>query len=149
MLDSITTAKYRYERSSQLRACCISVIIAHLNGDIRKTDKSSLLHKLELDVSNEETTFTDKCHSNTSFIIDLMATVHSVSTKEVSIFSELSVALLSYINSAFKLADVVAVVPDRYDILHSIKCFERSQHNKFQYVERIVTEPQIKNTNIF
>ena len=54
------------------------------------------------------------------------------------------ISLCSVIKQTFKLADFVAVVPGRYDLPYSIKSWERSGRNAFQYPERLITGPQMK-----
>ena len=73
-----------------------------------------------------------------------MAVVQSASTKEISTFGDLSVALASVVKSALTFADAVAVLPDRYDLPHSINSFERLRRNTFQYAERVITGAQMK-----
>ena len=126
--------------SYELSAVPLSLF--HLNGDMRKTNKSVLLHELEIDKSI--TTVTTGRKQNTGFIIDLMAFVQSMTTKDVVTFDDFSNSLCSVIKQSFNLADFVAVVPDRYDFPYSIKSFERSRRNTFQYPERLITGAQMK-----
>ena len=141
---SIVSQKREVDMSKVLsyELAAVPLSTTHLNGDMRKTSKSVLLYELEVHVSSTDIlpTSSDEC----GFIIDLMALVHSTSGKNSATFADLLISFSSSIKEAFKLSNVVAVVPDRYDLVHSIKSHERSRRNTFQYVERIITSPQMK-----
>ena len=121
----------------------VPLSISHLNGDMLKTNKSVLLHELEIDNASTETLPNDS-KEDTGVIIDLMALVQSSSANNVLTFEDLSVTFVSHIIDSFKLANIVALVPDRYDLKHSIKSFERSRRNTFEYIERVITGPHMK-----
>ena len=126
--------------SYELAAVPLSLF--HLSSDMRKTNKSALLAELEIDDSSVKV-LNHEC--NTGYIIDLMAVVQSSGTMQAKCtFQELSELLGNTIVSAFKISDVVAVVPDRYDHPYSIKSFERTRRNTCQHTERIITSPQMK-----
>ena len=78
---------------------------------------------------------------NIGYNIDVMAVVESSGIMQANCtFEELSEILGNTIVSAFKIADVVVVVPDRYDHPYSIKSFERTRINTCQHTERIITK---------
>ena len=113
---SIVSQKREVDMSKVLsyKLAAVPLSTTHLNGDMRKTIKSVLLYELEVHVSSTDIlpTSSDEC----GFIIDLMALVHSTSGKNSATFADLSISFSSSIKEAFKLSNVIAVVPDRYDL---------------------------------
>ena len=93
-----------------------------LNGDMRKTAKSKLLQELEFDTDSPSIIHT--VPSETSYIIDLMAIVHKASSRHAKTFEDLANNLSEqHIDEAYKYADHVIIVPDRYDVINSSKSF--------------------------
>ena len=73
-----------------------------------------------------------------------MAVIQSFSVKGIATFGELSCTLSHSIINGFKLADIVAVVPDQYDVVQSIKSFERSRRTQSDCMERVITGRDMK-----
>ena len=96
----------------------VPLSMSKLNGEMRKTNEGTLLHDIELD--NESLPSLSLSEIPTGYITDLMAVIQSSSLSKVSTFGNLSDILRKTILRSFKYANTVAVVPDRYDIPHSI-----------------------------
>jgi len=85
---------------------------------MRKTNKSDFVKELEKYVySSTEISYSD----TSSVFIDLMTTIHMHSTSKSVTFDDLATNIESSVLSNFKEGGVLVVVPDRYDILNSIK----------------------------
>ena len=73
-------------------------------------------------------------------IIDLMAIVHKDSTRNVKTFEDLANNLSEqHIDEAYTYADHLIIVPDRYDVINSIKYFVRQRRSNETYAERIIS----------
>ena len=114
----------------------VPLAIAHFNGEMRETCKSSLLKELEFDT--EAAVNIQTVQSDYAYIIDLMAVVQSTSKRKLKTFDELSHSLSNCIVAALPYADHVYIVPDRYDKYTSIKSFERTRRGVSMPAERFI-----------
>ena len=89
----------------------VPLAIAHFNGEMQETCKSSLLKELEF--NTEAAANIQTVQSDCAYIIDLMAVVHSTSKRKLKTFDELSHSLSNCIVSGLPYADHVYIVPDR------------------------------------
>ena len=105
---------------------------------MRKTAKITLLEELEL--HTDSSTFIPAVPSKTSYIIDLMAIIQMASSCHAKIFEDLANNLSKQnIGEAYKYADHVVIVPHRYDVVNSIKSFERQRRSNKTYAEIIIS----------
>ena len=105
---------------------------------MRKMAKSKLLQELEFDTDSPSIIHT--VPSETSYIIDLMAIVHKASSHNAKTFEDLANNLSEqHIDEAYKYADHVIIVPDRYGVINSIKSFECQRRSNETYAERIIS----------
>ena len=105
---------------------------------MRKTAESKLLQELVFDT--DSTSIIHTVPSETSYIIDLMVIAHKASSHNAKTFEDLANNLSEqHIDEAYKYADHVIIVPDRYDIINSIKSFERPHRSNETYTERIIS----------
>ena len=68
--------------------------------------------------------------TSSATIVDFMAIIQSVNKSGLETFGDLAKRIEKIIMSNFMESDVVALVPDRYDVQHSIKADERSRRTK-------------------
>ena len=120
--------------------CPVPLSIADLTGKMRKPNKSVLMH--ELSVSNQKEMPTSSL--KTAYIIDLMAVVQSAIKGNLETFGELAEQLGKYIDHGFRVAACVVITPDRYDVIHYIKSFERARRQTSSSAERIIHSPETK-----
>lgn len=98
------------------------------DGTRRTTGKSKLLAELEFEGSSVPTLpILPKSDEKAVTIIDFMAIVQKVVIAKPKFIHEVQTHIESHIRTAFKESDIVAMVPDRYDIQMSIKEGERSR----------------------
>ena len=71
-------------------------------------------------------------------IVDLMGIVYSASSSNCNNFGDICVKLYNNIKSYLDVADILVIVPNRYDIEDSIKVFERKRRNLSPTPERII-----------
>ena len=74
--------------------------------------------------------------SDTCFIIDKITMIQKANTLKAAIFQEIAESLASSIETAFRYANHVNVVPDWYDSDDSIKSFEQKRRKTMIFVER-------------
>ena len=103
---------------------------------MRKTSKSKLLQELEMDAETISE-LPDGEVSKSCFIVDLMGVVQSINKSSSKTFGELCTQLVLSISQYFHYAEVLVITPDRYDIQHSIKCFERARRTTSAAKERV------------
>ena len=104
----------------------IPLSLFYPNGTMRKTDKSKLLHELEMKESSMSE-LPPSSHSAT--VVDFMALIQIGTSLKPKSFDQLKKFLESSISSAYRESSKVALVPDRYDITLSIKADERSRRS--------------------
>ena len=109
-----------YELSS------IPLSITYMNGDMRKSQKSVLLKELEIDSETivERPAF---AKNKTCEIVDLMGLVHLIRKDDCKTFNDVCNKLAEPLEKILTHCNMLVVVPDRYDIQHSIKSFERNR----------------------
>ena len=110
----------------------VPLSLAHLDGTLRKTQKSKLLHILESEVSTSETP--SNSESKYAWIYDGMALVQKTKVTVQTTFGEYADLLLGIVLKTFDIAkcERVDVVFDRYDNKLSIKGSERLRRQKTQ-----------------
>ena len=85
-----------------------------------------------------ETLSADSDKSTTAIFIDHMACVQKMSSLAgIHVFGDVLKIFMGIINEAFKDAQTVHIVSDKYDTLYSIKAGERKRHGSF------ISAPQI------
>ena len=102
----------------------VPLSITHASGEMRKTCKSKLLQELEV---NEKIVALEISAHNTCVIIDLLGTVQRVSTINCVNFGDICIKLYNNVKQYLDVADILILVPDRYDVQNSIKAFERKR----------------------
>ena len=112
--------------SHELSAIPLSLF--HSTGEMRKTTKSQLLKELEGLVTSNTVLNNDNNNLSAS-IIDFMAVIQSTNLSGLTTFHELAERLEKSILSNFKESRVIALVPDRYDVI-SIKANERKRRQQ-------------------
>ena len=110
--------------SHELTAVPLSLFHAR---DMRKTNKSQLLKEIEIEQTSVP--FLTQEESSAT-IIGFMAVIQSLNKSGLETFGELSDRLKSTFYSRFKESNQIAIVPDRYDIVLSIKSDERNRRVK-------------------
>lgn len=106
----------------------VPLSIFHPGGEMRKTNKSELLHELESSV--ESSSQIDGKAIQSASVIDFMAILQSTSWIGTTTFKEMVSKLEKVITSSFHYSSYIAVVPDRYNVSNSIKAEERSRRNQ-------------------
>ena len=96
----------------------VPLSITHASGEMRKTCKSKLLQELEI---NEKIVVLEILAHNTCVIIDLLGTVQRVSTINCVNFGDICIKLYNNVKQYLHVADILILVPDRYDVQNSIK----------------------------
>ena len=102
---------------------------------MRKTIKSHLLKELEDTVK-----FSHQLTEGRQFsasVIDFMKVVQSINLSGLQTFGDLVGRLESAVFTASKESRIVAVVPDRYDVVLSIKTDERKRRQKVADTQEI------------
>ena len=94
---------------------------------MRKTDKSKLLHELEIDGSSTADLPTLSDPATTATVIYFMAIVQIAVTSKPEPPSQLQTCIESHIKAAYKQCSTVALGPERYDFSMSIKGGERER----------------------
>jgi len=108
----------------QFELTSIPLSLFHLDGTMRKTSKSNLLKELELEA--EPCKSIPEENTSSCSVIDFMAVTQSVTNfPSMKTFGDLVSCIEKIILSSFKESSIVVIVPDRYDIDHSIKSHER------------------------
>ena len=117
----------------------VPLSITYPNGDMRKTAKSNLLKELEME-SGSVTHISKDINNKTCYIIDLMGIVQLVKKGDCKNFGDLCLKLTNFINCYFEYTDLLVITPDCYDILDSIKSFERMRRAQNNIVrDRVIT----------
>lgn len=107
----------------------VPLSIFHPNGEMRKTTKSNLLKELE-SLAESSLELNNNNIDKSASVLDFMAIVQSSNFSDVKTFRDFVIKLKNSITSCFKESRIVAVVPDRYDNLLSIKSEERKRRQK-------------------
>ena len=117
--------------------------LAEVDGTLKKTPKSVLLHKLEKDV--EPVT---EYPSDSVYIVDGMAAVRQVKPLK-STYSEFAVRLLKYVLSNGSQSKRIDVVFDAYEN-NSIKDVERNRRSSGELsVQKLLPNVEIKQWSLF
>ena len=124
---------FKHELSS------VPMSLAHPDGIMRKAVKSRLLNELETVVTPINQL--PKIAENEIWIIDGMALIQMMSVKT---FGDLSDANLKMVMKPFQNSSCqrVDVTFDRYDVIDSIKSFERRRRQKSVSFEMKISGPQ-------
>ena len=69
-------------------------------------------------------------HEDSATILNFMAIIQSTIPKNVGTFGQLLDNLNSSVYSAFQDSNIILLVPDKYDVKHSIKSAERSRRHQ-------------------
>ena len=110
--------------------------LCHLDGSLRKTNKSTLLHELEME--NSLLPPVDNPQVKTSCIIDLLAIIQTTPKGTKKTFGEFSDAILNTLMTKLRNASEVHVVPDRYDNEESIKAEECRRSGSSKPIEVVI-----------
>ena len=102
----------------------VPLSITHTSGEICKTCKSKLLQEFEV---NEKIVALEISAHNTCVIIDLLGTVQRVSTINCVNFGDICIKLYNNVKQYLDVADILILVPYRYDVQNSLKTFERKR----------------------
>ena len=116
--------------------------LAHPDGTMRKAVKNRLLNELETFVTliNQ----LPKIAENEIWIIDGMASIQMMSVQGLKTFGDLSDTILKMVMKPFQNSNCqrVDVTFDIYDVIDSIKSFERRRHQKSVSFEMKISGPQ-------
>ena len=107
----------------------IPLSLFHATGEMRKTNKSQLLKEIK-ETSVNYQYLSEITPMNSVSLIDFMALVQTLRSTRFETFGEIAKSLALSILSNFQESNIVAVIPDRYDIKDSIKFDERSRREK-------------------
>ena len=127
----------------------VPLSIAHLNGSMKKTEKSNLLKELMIDIKIPDH-FPDHDLSSTIYAIDFMVLVQSTQKGESKTFGDLAKVIAESVTSSFKFGSKIVLCPDRYDAEYFIKLFERekrataSSRGRVIHNERMPLSPNFK-----
>ena len=108
-----------YELSS------VPLSLSTLDSSLRKPIKTVLLHEIEIE--RETVIERQQFQGQTVTILDLMASVQSLTKEKKTTFGHLSDVLIMVVLSAFNYGNLVHVVADRYDTEDSIKSGKRAR----------------------
>ena len=127
---------FKHELSS------VPISLAHPDGSMRKAVKCRLLNELETFVTpiNQLPNIAE----NEIWIIDGMALIQMMSVKGLKTFGDLSDTILKMVMKPFQNFNCqrVDVTFDRYDVIDSIKSFERRRRQKPVSFEMKISGPQ-------
>ena len=98
----------------------------HEDGQMRKTRKDDLAHKLEEKVTSEVILPAGNA-SETIYIRDAMAIIQSINGDQFKTFDNLAAAYMHGLLQCFSEANTVVDVYDRYDNMESVKQGERER----------------------
>jgi len=112
----------------------VPLSLANMDGSLRKTQKSNLLKELNMEC-NAQTVLPGGNNDQTAYVIDLLAIIQMTSKGNLKTFGELSDVIATSVMAKFHFAFEVHVVPDRYDVEHSIKAGERSRRSQWRSIE--------------
>ena len=107
----------------------IPLSIANPDKSLAKTNKAQTLRDLEDETQtiHPETLSADSDKSTMAILIDHMACVQKMSSQAgIHVFGDVLKIFMGIINKAFKDAQTVHIVSDKYHTLHSIKSSERT-----------------------
>ena len=106
--------------------------IATSDGAIRKTQKSTLMNMLEERVKNIKVSDNIQIDHTTCVIYDLMAELQSSKTiaNESLTFGDFAQKFVSLIVRKARNSGRIDIVSDRYNVVESIKTFERNRRSK-------------------
>ena len=116
----------------------ILLSLFHTTGEMRKTNKCQLLKELE-ETSISYQYLSKITPLNSVSIIDFMALVQSLRNTQFETFGEIAKSLALTIFLNFQESNIVAVIPDRYNIKDSIKFDGRLRREKSDSVVIDVT----------
>ena len=108
----------------------VPLSIFHPTGEMRKTNKSQLLKELVGETIESIQYLINEIKDNSATIIDFMAIVQSLNKSGLVTFEDLANRLESAVLSSLKESNTLALVPDRYDVVNSIKSDERFRRQK-------------------
>jgi len=105
----------------------VPLSLFYLSGEMRKTNKSDLLHKLEALATSKSYLNNDNFQSSAT-VIDFMSIVQSANVVGILCFGDLADRIEKNIFNSFKESKIIAIVPDRYDDdVISLKSAERNR----------------------
>ena len=113
----------------------VPLSITHASGEMCKTCKNKLLQELEV---NEKIVALEILVHNTCVVIDLLGTVQRVSTINCVNLGNICIKLYNNVKQYLDVADILILIPDRYDVQNSIKAFENKRRCLSNTPERII-----------